>query len=258
MRKFVLFLCLTFAFALVRADQINIAEDDASQEAYKGGFESGKNGGSGFGAWKLATAGNGENRHSGSFVATTDNNKDLNGIAQNGKAWGLFANGTGFEEAVAFRAFSQPLARGDSFSFMMENGKIEKKFETDDPAPGSIGLTLRTSNAADSPTDYHKDAVFEFDFEEGKENYQIHDGSGPDKADSGVPFADSGVIVTVTITGTDTYDLEIQAAADKKLTKLPGRKLSSAGAITSLAIFDRDGEKTDAFFNQLQVAREAR
>ena len=83
-----------------------------------------------------------------------------------------------------------------------------------------------------------------------------YDGAGADKTDSGVPLTDSGVIVTITITGADTYDLEIQTAADKKLTKLPGRKLSGAGAITSLAIFNRDGEKTDAFLNALQVARE--
>ena len=113
---------------------------------------------------------------------------------------------------------------------MMENGKIEKKFETDDPATGSIGLTLRTSNASDSPDDYNKDSVFEFGYYEGKENYQIFDGTGEDKADSGVAFTDSGVIVTVTITGEDTYDLEIQTAADKNLTKLPGRKFSKPRA----------------------------
>ncbi len=242
--------------ALVRADQTNIAEDDASQEAYKDGFGSGKNGGSGFGEWKMTSEGDGPERHAGFFVATPDNNKDLNGIANNGKAWGLYANGTGFEQAVAYRSFKEPLAVGDSFSFMMENGKIEKKFDTDDPATGSIGLTLRTGNASDAPADYNKDSVFEFGFYEGKGNYQIYDGSGSDKTDTGVPFTDSGVIVTITITGADTYDLEIQTASDKKLTKLPGRKLSSAGSISSLAIFDRDGEKYDAFFNSLQVARE--
>jgi len=252
MKKLSFALCLALIFGFVRADQTNLAEDDASQ----GPIESGKNSGSGFGEWKLLTDGNDANRHSGSFIATSEHNTDLNGIAQNGKAWGLFANGTGFEQAVAFRAFSEPLAVGDSFSFLMENGRIEKKFETDDPTPGSIGLTLRTSNLADAPADYCKDAVFEFSYEEGKDNYQIHDGAGADQADTGIPFTDSGVIVTVTITGSGTYDLEIQTAADKKLSKLPGRKLSSAGAITSLAIFNRDGEKADAFFNGLQVARE--
>ena len=46
--------------------------------------------------------------------------------------------------------------------------------------------------------------------------------------------------------------------SDKKVTKLPGRKLKAAGAITSLALFDRNGEKNDSFFNSLQVAREAK
>jgi hypothetical protein len=52
------------------ADQTNVVEDAASQEAYNGGFESGKDGGSGFGEWKTINEGNDENRHSGFFVAT--------------------------------------------------------------------------------------------------------------------------------------------------------------------------------------------
>lgn len=138
----------------------------------------------------------------------------------------------------------------------MEHGRIEKRFATDDPASGSIGLTLRIGSAGESPNEYNQDAVFAFSFDEGKENYQIADGSGPEKADSGVPFTDSGVIATVTITNSDTYDLEIQTTKEKKLTKLPGGKLSAASPITSFAIFNRDGEETDAFFNSLQVARE--
>ncbi|MEO5718645.1 MAG: hypothetical protein ABIR29_08755, partial [Chthoniobacterales bacterium] len=182
-------------------------------------------------------------------------NKDLGGIAQNGKAWGLYANGTGFEQAVAFRALTTPLAPGNSFSFMLETGPFEKKSEGD-PGDGSAGLTLRTSNAAESPADYGKDAVFQFGHYDGKPNYQVRDGSGDDKADTGVAFTDAGVSVTVTITGPDTYDLEIQDMSDKKLTKLPGRKLRAAGAISSLAIFNRNSEKNDVFFNGLQVARE--
>ncbi|MEO7166219.1 MAG: hypothetical protein ABI016_04205 [Chthoniobacterales bacterium] len=241
---------------IVRADRTNVAEDDASQEAYNGGFESGKNGGSGFGEWKMTNEGNDDNRHSGFFVATPENNPDLNGITKNGKAWGLFANGTGFEEAVAFRGLKEPLAVGDSFSFLFESGPFEKKFETDDPSGGSVGLTLRTSNATEATADYNKDAVFEFGSYQGKPNYQIYDGNGEDQTDSGVAFTDAGVTVTVKITGADTYDLEIQTMSDKKLTKLPGRKLKAAGSIASLAIFNRNSEKNDAYFNSLQVARE--
>ncbi len=257
MKKLLFTLSLVLVCILVRADQTNLAEDDASLEAYNGGFESGKNGGSGFGEWKMTTEGNDENRHAGFFTATTENNKDVTGIVKNDKAWGVYANGTGFEQAVAYRAFTTPLAVGDSFSFMLESGLFEKKSEAD-PGGGSAGLTLRTSNATDSTEDYNKDAVFEFGHYDGKPNYQIFDGTGEDKTDSGVAFTDAGVSVTLTVTGEDTYDLEIQTMSDKNLTKLPGRKLKSAGAISSLAIFNRNTEKSDAFFNSLQVARETK
>ncbi|MEO7724223.1 MAG: hypothetical protein ABIU29_05975 [Chthoniobacterales bacterium] len=59
------------------------------------------------------------------------------------------------------------------------------------------------------------------------------------------------------MTGADTYDLEIRNMSDKKLTKLPGRKLRAAGPINCPAIFNRNSEKNDVFFNGVQVAREA-
>ena len=240
------------------AESIVTAEDDASQSAYNGSWENGKNGGNGFSSWTLTFEGNDTDRHSGFFIAETKNNPDLNGIAKDNKAFGLFANGPGFEQAVAYRAFEKSLLPGDSFSFMMENGPFEKKFDKDDPTTGSVGLVLRSANASSAVTDYNKDALFEFGYDMGKGNYQISDGSGPDKADSGVAFSDSGVSVTVTITGLDTYDLEIQTLKDKSLIKLPGRKLSSSGAVQSMAMFDRNGEKNDVFFNQFQVARDSK
>ena len=239
----------------MHAESVVIAEDDASQSAYGGKWDNTKNGGSGFTNWSLTAEGNDNERHSGFFIAETKNNPDLNGIAKADKAFGIFANGTGSEQAVGYRGFEKPLKTGDSFSFMMDTGTFEKEFDRDDPTPGSIGIALRTSNANSSVADYNKDAVFEFGYYSGKDNYQIYDGSGADKADSGVAFTDSGISVTVTVTGPDTYDLEIQTLGDKKLTKLPGRKFSAAGSIQSFAIFDRNGEKNDAYFNQFQIAR---
>ncbi len=249
-----IFLCLSI-FCLTSpclfAVPTNLAEDDASQ--YGDGWGNGKNGGTGFGNWTLTTEGNDESRHSGFFIATTDNNKDLNGIAKDSKAFGLYANGSGFEQAVAYRSLDKPLAVGDSFSFMMETGPFEKKFEKDEGG-GSVGLTLRSGNATDSTADYNKNALFEIGHYQGQSNYQIYDGSN--KPDSGVPFNDQGIIVTVTITGSDTYDLEIQTMKDKNVVKLPGRKLSSSGSVESFAIFNRNSEKYDAFFNQFQISRD--
>ena len=232
-----------------------IAEDDASDSAYSSAqWDNSKNGGHGFGSWTLTAEGNDNERHSGLYIADVKTNADLNGIAKNDKAFGAFANGSGFEQAVGYRGFSKPLQVGDSFSFMMENGTFEKKFDKDDPTPGSIGLTLRTGNANSSVADYNKDAVFEFGYYQNKANFQIYDGT--ENSDSGVPFVDSGISVTVTITGAGTYDLEIQTMFDKKVTKLPGRKLRNSSSIDSFSIFDRNGERYDAYFNQFQVAHQ--
>lgn len=233
-----------------------IADDDASNSAYTSGWDSNKNGGRGFGKWALTSEGNDNERHSGFYIANTTTNPDLNGIQRNEKAFGLYANGSRFEQAVAYRNFDKPLNVGDSFSFMMENGPFEKKFATDDPSPGSIGLTLRNGNANSSVGDYNKDVVFEFAFFQGKSNYQIYDGT--ENADSSVPFTDFGVSVTLTITGPGTYDLEIQTLSDKKVTKLSGRKLKNSASIDSFAIFNRNGEKYDAYFNQFQVKYESK
>ena len=238
----------------VHSEPTNIAEDDASKSEYGGSWDSGKNGGTGFGSWTMTSEGNDADRHSGFFIASTDTNKDLNNIAKDGKAFGMFANGSGFEQAVAYRSFIKPLAVGDSFSFMLENGRFEKKFDKDESGGGAVGLVLRTGNATSAPTDYNSGAMFEFGFYQGTDNYQIYDGSKP--SDSGVAFTDSGVTVTVTVTGSDSYDLEIQTMSDKKLTKLPGRKFISSGEIESMAVFDRNAEKNDVYFNQFQVAHD--
>jgi hypothetical protein len=238
------------------AENVVIAEDDATQSAYGGSWDNSKSGGNGFGNWALTTEGNDNDRHSGFYIASTSDKPELKGIAKDGKAFGVYANGSGFEQAVAYRNFEKPLQIGDSFSFMMENAEFEKKFGSDDPTPGSIGIVLRSGTANSTVADYNKDALFEFGYYQGKPNYQIYDGSGPDKTGSGVPFTDSGVSVTVTITGADTYDLEIQTMNDKKITRLSGRKFSNnGGSIQSMAVFDRNGEKYDAYFNQFQVTR---
>jgi hypothetical protein len=244
-----------FVGASILAELTNIAEDDASQSAYGGSWDSGKNGGSGFGPWTVTSEGSGGNR-SGFFIADTKTNQDLDGISKNNKAFGMYANGAGFEQAVAYRAFEKPLQIGDSFSFLMENGRFEKKFDKDDSTPGSVGVVLRTSNDNASVADYNKDATFEFGFYQGKSNYQIYDGT--ENSDSGVSFVDSGIAVTVTLKSTDIYDFEIQTLTNKRITKLPSRKFKSSAPIQSMALFNRNGEKYDVFFNQLQVTRESK
>ena len=250
-----LFLILA-AVSTEAGERMILAEDDASDAAYKSGWKS-AGGGMGFREWTFQTlkAGAGET-HAGFFVAEPGHNADLNGIAIRSKAFGLYANGVGFESAAAFRALKTPLAVGQTFSFLFEHGKIQKKFDRDDPATGAIGITLRAANAAGAVGDYNKGARFEFGCYEGRQTYQIYDGGS--ERDSGVALTDAGLSISFTLVTADTYDLEITTLADKKTTTLKARKLGGKGGagIESFCIFDRDGEKADAYFNGFQVTGE--
>ena len=163
----------------------------------------------------------------------------------------------GFEAVTAFRPIGRTLAPGMAFSFTMKHGEFVKKFDTDDPAPGSTGITLRTGNANANTDDYNRGARWEFGAYEGQGNYQIYDGEA--KQDTGIPTSDGGLSVTFVLTGPDTYDLEVTKLDGKKTTKLKGRKLGGAagGKLESFCIFNRDGEKADVFFNGFQVTKEA-
>lgn len=249
-------LLLALLVPLLALGKNQIAHDDASEAAYDAEWKSDSNGGSGFGPWMQQTLTSGDPSHAGFFVATQENNPDLNNIVAKNKAFGMYANGTSFEVASAFRSLSKPLGVGESFSFALEHDRFEKKFDTDATAAGSIGITLRTGNQAASIDDYNKGARFEFGYYAGQQNYQIYDGE--ENHDTGVPFTDAGLTVKLTLLTADTYDLEITTLADKKTVKLSGRKLGGAagGTLNSLCIFDRNGEKFDAYFNSFEVSKD--
>ena len=247
------FLCL---LSIAGAKPLDVVgEDDASKTEYGGNWNDDTNGGAGFGKWSLQTAiaAGSDNTHAGFYIAGTDSKSDLRGAAMRGKAFGLYANGTGFEVAAAFRSFETPLKIGQSFSFLMENGEITKKFATDDPAGGSIGLTLRSNTEATSTDDYNKDVRFEIGYYAGDSAYVVFDGDGKKKLS--ISRDDAGLAVTFTLTGVDTYELEITTLSDKKTLRLPGAKLTgtAGGPIASFCIFDRNGELNDAYFNGFQI-----
>ena len=134
----------------------------------------------------------------------------------------------------------------------MVNAAIEQKGAQDNPGAGAVGLTLRNGTAADGPDDYNKGARFEIINLKGQGNYQIYDGDTGH--DTGVAYSDKGITVKLTLTSADTYDLEITRLADNKTAKLSGRRLGGSGTVDSFCIFDRNGEKADAFFNNLLVS----
>lgn len=232
------------------AEPVVVASDSADGSAYNNGWSDAA-GSTGFGAWKFQESHGAGDSYAGHFIADNKTNPEKGAIAPNGKAFAFFANGPDFEVAEGFRPFSTPLKVGDTFSFQMMNPVIEQKGASDNPAGGSVGLTLRNGSTADAPDDYNKGARFEIINLKGSANYQVYDGEK--NSDTGVPYSDQGVTVTVTLTGADTYDLEITRLADKKATKLAGRKLGGSGPIESFCIYNRNGEKADGFFNNFQV-----
>src|SRR3954451_9763484 len=120
MRLTALAFAVTFCFVNGSgAESTVIAEDDASNSAYGSQWDNSKNGGSGFTNWSLTSEGNDNDRHSGFYVANKGDKPDLNGVAKNDKAFGTYANGNGYEQAVAYRGLQKPLQVGDSFSFMV-------------------------------------------------------------------------------------------------------------------------------------------
>ena len=250
---FSLLLSMVCAVSSRAADPI-LAEDDASDAVYRGGWKA-EGGGSGFGTWTFQDAHlQGGDSFSGFYIAdTSGSNGDLGALAIGGKGFGMFANGVGFEIAEAFRPLKKPLAVGQTFSFLVKHSGFAKKFDKDDPGTGSVGITLRSGTSSASVEDYNKGARFEFGSYGGKPNYQIYDGEVAQ--DTGIPLVDGGLTVSVTLVTPDTCDVEVTTLADKKKTTLKGRKLGGkpGDAIESFCIFNRNGEKNDAYFNGFQV-----
>jgi hypothetical protein len=246
-------LLLALALPLRAGEATLLAEDDATSPQYRSSW--GKaTGGLGFHGWDFRTRKKAEgDSHAGFYLATTQQNPDLNGIAIRGKAFGLYANGAGFEAAVAFRPLKKPLTPGQTFSFLLEHRPIEKRSTQDDPATGAIGLALRTGRASENVEDYKTGARFEFGCYEGGRSYLIFDGTA--EKDTGIPLTDGGLSVSLTLVTADTYDLEVTTLADHQTFTFKGRRLAGPAdtKIESFAIFNRDGEKSDAYFNGFQI-----
>ena len=232
-----------------------IGEDSADQGDYSSGWQANTGGAAGFGKWTMQIATeSGVNSNAGFYVASTNEKQDLKGAAIGGKAFGMYANGVGFEVATAYRPFEKPLKVGQSFSFLMEHGEIQKKFDTDAPnASGSIGLTLSSTTDSATTDQYNKDVRFEIGYYQQSGAYTIYDGDGTKKLD--VPVSAGALSVTFTLVTADTYDLEITVVATKETSHITSRKLGGipASPISSFCLFDRNGETNDAYFNGFQL-----
>jgi len=236
---------------------VNLAEDDAGN--YGGGWHTGSNGGYGFGPWQL-TARHGEERsYAGFFVARKENHSDLQNITRDA-AFGLYANGVEFEQAVAFRSLEQPLRAGDAFSILIEHAQIPRGKDSEPSATRSFGLVLRADARAESPDDWDSGARFTFASIQGLETYRILDGESPEKWDTGLQITESGIEVTFILVDPDHYDLQVKVLETDQVHAWQGRQLGglSEAAIASFALFKRDAGGANLYFQGLQINREKR
>ncbi|QDU70498.1 hypothetical protein [Mucisphaera calidilacus] len=251
-----------------------IGSDDAGRASYvASGWFDGQNDGVGFGPWKLLSDATGGG-FAGFYSADNLGGVDNIGVEQTpplpyanpaaeGRVWASYANkGDGIDRATAFRSLDESLdGLGDSFSVSYEHGFVN----------GAAGVALRTANISDLAEDYDAGARAQFQFSGGNGVYALIDDAGTVELDGSaglpfVPFTFFGVDLTYTMTGPDTYDLQITkynaeagsggSAPDvfNKTTHpaLGGRSLAGTGTIDSVALYQEDVEKqSDGFFNNL-------
>lgn len=228
-----------------------IAQDTASDAVYNDGWQTGDNGGFGFGAWTIRTTTGGNDAFNGVFVGSSTGNGDgdSNGdgdinTSPGNRALGLYANSG--NAAVAFRAFNTPLSLGHTFYISMDNGYIN----TGGP---SVGFTLRSGNANSSTADYNVGARFEFLFLGGDTGYTVIDGTGTHYFTPNIGFTDEGLRLQFFMTGVNSYSLVVSNTSGTVLSSISGTLGGTLNApIDSFAVYNRgagSGSAYDAFFN---------
>ncbi|MGL1959388.1 MAG: PEP-CTERM sorting domain-containing protein [Colwellia sp.] len=235
---------LTLAFNS-HASLITLASDNANNygDQWLG------NGGFGFDAWEFII--DQADGNSGNFLASKSSNDDLNHIASNpsNKSWGAYANGDGFNQFEAYRSFSNNSLNqvGDIFQLSFEHGDIING--------GSVGFVLRNENIHDTIGDYNQQSRFEFGFIGGGQHYSIFDGQGV--IDTGIDYTDAGLNLTFTLLSENLYQLDIYNAFDDSLIQSRNGNLKGSGSIDSVALYNRDAEHANAYFNSMSINYES-
>jgi hypothetical protein len=231
---------------------IIVASDNSADAAYSDPFpqwDTGDNGGYGFGAWTLSPDPN--TGGAGFFTATaTQNGNFPSGGAINasdGDSWGMYANGA--DSAVAYRPFTfGDLKLNDSFHIEMDNGFV-------DGGGGAAGFILRTGNDTTSKNNGQR---FEFAFFGGGANYLIITNAGDPSIDTGIAYTEAGLKLDFSLLSTNSFSLQIVRIENSQTNIITGSLGGTAGAlIQSIALYNQHaggGQNFDVFFNNMQVA----
>lgn len=259
-------------FPFLACGQSYIAsEDEAFYNAYSDGWATGDNGGRGFGEWRLLAPeylSEDAEQYAGFFIAEASVEADLAGSAREGRAFGIFANGTGFEETVAFRSFDRPLGVGDVFSMRFEFDGFAKKFESDSgEGVSSVGVALRTRSEAGDLKALARGRAVVLAVVEGLSTYQILDADG--RYNTRVFLDTEGVELGFTLRDEGRYDLQITTLSDQIAHHFEGRRLLTERAAEApeptvepspeaFAIFNLNGGRHNVYSGAFQISRKER
>jgi len=235
---------------------ILIASDDSSQSPYDDGWATTDNGGFGFSSWVLQSTGGNAGQFQGSAAGNDAGGPVVPYIDVGGDSFGMFGNSG--DRAAGYRGFDfnadlslDGLPLYGVVRWGMDNGGV-------DEASSSVGLSLRSGNATGDATDatLFSGRRFGFEFQQGAADYKIIDNSGI--VGTGIAWRRTGLALEFTLTGLDTYALQVtDVATGLVLSNYTGTLAGSAGSyIESFSIYDRFAGTTsdrDLFFNSFQI-----
>jgi len=237
-------LCMLSIVFNSQAALITVASDNA--ENYSTAWSG--NGGFGFEPWHFISDAAGGS--AGGFLANKASNPDLNHVAStpSDKSWGSYANGNGFNQFEAYRGFGSNAlsSAGDVFNISFEHGDINNG--------GAVGFVLRNQNININIGDYNQQSLFEFGFIGGGQHYSIWDGFGG-QIDTGINFTTEGLNLTLTLLGGVNYQLDIFNSNGNNLLQSRNGTLNGIGSIDSVALYNRDSEFANAYFNNVSVQK---
>lgn len=213
----------------------NLASDNAGNAVYGGGWTTGMNGGSGFGAWSQQVDAGAGYFYVNSYV----NNPSTiaPGIDTSSVSWGLSASVPASATAFAMRPFTGgSLSIGQTFEISLQNGYVDG---------GAVGIDLRNGT---SMTDYNDGERLSLYFAGGWHVYDGHSNPSLLNYDTG------GFTVDFTLTGANTYSLTMtnldpNAAADNRSITVIGTLAGTTDAgIDSVTLYSQQNT-TDSYHN---------
>lgn len=198
--------------------------DNASNTDYNSGWQTGNNGGSGFGAWTLHTT-IADGSQNGHFIGTSDL----------GDSWALYANSG--QTSSAFRDFSTSPDANDIIKIQMDNGSINNG--------GVVGIGLRNASGENLAEVY---------FKGGDANYYVNDNAG--ERASTIGYTSAGLQIEFRMTSATAFDVVLTHIATPANTQTISGNLSSPGGgqgIAQIRVFNFNaGNGNDQFFNNLE------